>query len=468
MPDLTIPEETTYNSVLNKMLNTEIDRHRKERDKFIQLHSRYTGKYFPYEHEQEAKSRQNPHKYFESIFLDYVHQIVDSRNGYFTSNVTFDSRPDKSWPVQYATEQQNLLKDYITRNHTPYQTQKIGRDCGLYGVGYKLLYIDSVDNQVKTMKLKPEEVIWYDDSQLDKPQTVMRYYKVWIEEEERWYVELYDDTTVYYLLENGRGQFQADTVFQSRPMQPHGFSQIPIVRIKNNEDMLNNVNGVIDIIDELMKLLSDFASDYRGFANAIMAFVNAGFDSEQMENIRTYSAVVLENPSQTPDMKFITKDIKHEPLNWYISELKQMIHKFSRTVDFAELGSGYRNLAEIKLRLLNMENDCSVTEEEMKQSLMKEFQLANEVLTKQGKGLELDNVYIEFKRNIPVHLLEELQAVQTGRGLVSKQTLLSQLSFIDDPDKELELLRQEQEDQFYNEDVDDIITDRNEDSSTRA
>ena len=55
---------------------------------------------------------------------------------------------------------------------------------------------------------------------------------------------------------------------------------------------------------------------------------------------------------------------------------------------------------------------------------------------------------MDFSRNFPLDLLSEAQAVGQliSTGVVSKRTAISQLSFVDDPDYELDLIEEEKSD----------------------
>ena len=55
------------------------------------------------------------------------------------------------------------------------------------------------------------------------------------------------------------------------------------------------------------------------------------------------------------------------------------------------------------------------------------------------------DVKIQFTRNLPVNVEETTTIVNSLRGLVSDETLLSLLPFITDPAAELERLKEQQE-----------------------
>ena len=59
------------------------------------------------------------------------------------------------------------------------------------------------------------------------------------------------------------------------------------------------------------------------------------------------------------------------------------------------------------------------------------------------------DVQFTFERNIPVDLATKYSSLVALRGLVSARTLLSQIDFVKDIDKELELVKEEGENTVY-------------------
>ena len=55
------------------------------------------------------------------------------------------------------------------------------------------------------------------------------------------------------------------------------------------------------------------------------------------------------------------------------------------------------------------------------------------------------DVDIVFSRNLPEDIAEKVNLVSSLQNIVSNKTLLGQLSFISDPDKEIQLLNEQKE-----------------------
>lgn len=444
-----------YNEVLNKSLWDAINKDEGRHSKYKQLHDRYTHKYNAIADIQSNKKKKNPLKIVEALFLDFVRDIVDARTGYMGSLTTLDSKKLPKWTEEYSNTQSENVRLYSKDQKIPYITQKLNRDDALFGEAFKLLFVNKKE-RLETMKLNPMEVIWVNDASLtDKPQSVMRYYKTSVNNDERYRIELYDSTTVYYILENSAGQFQADLTFTDTPIKKHGFSKIPIIKTKNNEDSLSNIEAALSIIDNYGKILSDFSSDLQGFANAYIKIKNGGWSKKQNEDLETYGIFTV--AGENSDVSFMTKEILHDATSWFLEKAQELIYKYTKTVDFTALGTGYRNLTEVQLRLLNMESDCKITETETKNSLIEEIELSNEILSIYNQEIDLEGLSITMNRNLPIDLKSELEAVASGVGIVSRQTLLGQLSFISDPEAELELLKSEYEDSLFTPDEEVIL-----------
>lgn len=73
----------------------------------------------------------------------------------------------------------------------------------------------------------------------------------------------------------------------------------------------------------------------------------------------------------------------------------------------------------------------------MTAALRQQFRVLATAWAKKGIPVDYTNIFFQFKRNLPVNLLDEAQTTAQLRGHVSERTRLSQLSFVDDVEWEL-------------------------------
>ena len=86
---------------------------------------------------------------------------------------------------------------------------------------------------------------------------------------------------------------------------------------------------------------------------------------------------------------------------------------------------------------------------------------------KKGINIDYTDIWFQFKRNFPLDIQTEALSTALLRGHVSEQTRLSLLSFIDDPEYEIELMRKEAEEAF-NVNLDAYLEDEDDESEPEA
>lgn len=97
----------------------------------------------------------------------------------------------------------------------------------------------------------------------------------------------------------------------------------------------------------------------------------------------------------------------------------------------------------MKFKLFALESKCITAERKFTAALRQQFKILASAWNKKGLSLDYTSIWFQFKRNFPLNLLDEAQTSATLKGLVSEQTRLSQLSFVDDIEFELEQMERE-------------------------
>jgi SPP1 family phage portal protein len=95
----------------------------------------------------------------------------------------------------------------------------------------------------------------------------------------------------------------------------------------------------------------------------------------------------------------------------------------------------------IRYRLTGMETRAAKIEAAMKKALQRRIEIICGIASlKLGEEVFRD-INIDFKRNIPEDMTAIINMVNSLKGSVSDATLLSQIPFIDDVNKELECVK---------------------------
>ena len=134
----------------------------------------------------------------------------------------------------------------------------------------------------------------------------------------------------------------------------------------------------------------------------------------------------------------------------YKKRLEEDIHKFSNTPNLNDQNfSGQTTGVAMKYKLFGLEQSRAIKERLFKRGLTKRYRLIN---TLRGYLREESYDYIgdlefKFTANLPESEEAELQAFYAAGGRLSNETLLSTLSFVNDPLEEMRKI--EAEDELY-------------------
>lgn len=427
--------------VTSEIIKDLIDEHAPTRARMLSLYERYKAVSLPIFN----REFEDPNKINRKLNNSFDSEIVDTKVGYFIGH-----------PIAYQIdqEQQNYekvndaLSDFLIRNHADDLDTEIVKMATICGYGARLLYVDKSGLE-RVMNVKPWEVILVYDRSINEPQFALRYYDMVYKEGEvkvtRTRVEWYDNQNVTYYIQDGKGEFVLDITEERNP-QPHLFDFVPLVVFPNNEEMQGDAEKVLNLIDAYDRTLSDVNSEIEQFRLAYMAFYGYDPDEETLAKARKTGAFGLDDKGEGVGVEFITKQINDAVIEHHLNRLEENIMRFSKSVDMTdEKFAGNLSGVAIRYKLMALETKCITMERKMAAALRQQFKVLATAWAKKGIQLDYTNVYFQFKRNLPVNLLDEAQTTAQLRGHVSERTRLSQLSFIDDVDWELEEMRKDQE-----------------------
>ena len=145
------------------------------------------------------------------------------------------------------------------------------------------------------------------------------------------------------------------------------------------------------------------------------------------------------------DMRFVTKEIQTDAINSHLERLEKNIHKFAQVPDLSDENfAGNLSGVAIRFKLFGLETKCITKERKMDKAIRQLIEVLSvplRVIT--GKDVDMRQVKIEFKRNIPANITEIVDVVCKLDGKVDDETLLSLLPFVDNPKEVLEKIKKQ-------------------------
>ena len=133
------------------------------------------------------------------------------------------------------------------------------------------------------------------------------------------------------------------------------------------------------------------------------------------------------------------------------NRLDRDIHKFSHCPDMSDENfAGNSSGIAIQFKMLGTENLISIKERKFKRGLQQRLELMAQIQGLLGATFDWRAIDIIFKRNIPTDLSGLADIINKLSNVVSTETLLGQLPFIDDIQTELNRIKQEKEENKQN------------------
>ena len=422
-------KDTEFNE---KLILKLIKDHKDERTRILRM-----KKYYDNMNDILNRQYDDPNKPQNKLSHNYAAYITDNFVGYMVGQ-----------PVSYKSDNKELLdrisesflyNDEVDNNTTLAQEQSI---CGY---AYELLYTDN--EPIPNLRFKcldTENVIVVYDNSLEETEIFAILYSEIEEDKTRIYT--YDINTIKEYIEEG------GKLTLNEEAKEHFFGQVPIATYENNRQRIGDFEKVISLINAYDQANSDTANDFEYFTNALLCISGALIEEvdENGKPLDFKNNRVLNFADKDGNANYLIKNINDSALENYKNRINKDIHKFSSVVDMSdEKFAGNLSGVALKYKLHTMENATAIKESKFRKGLMKRIELMTKFFKVASAN---DFTYLDIKpiftRNIPANDAETVQMVRDLTGIVSNETLLSQLPFVEDVEAEINAIDKEKEKEF--------------------
>lgn len=362
--------------------------------------------------------------------------IVDTKIGYMFG-----------YPISYQISGESKLEDTLTawnrENNIADKDSEIAKIATICGVAYRLLYVDA-DGQPKLSNLAHDEDVQIVEDFEGTVRYAVRKYKqaslVGGEIRNIDVVDVYDDIKITTFTNEGG-------VFSKVQERPHFFDGCPLYPLYNNEEKQGDFEKVLPAIDAYNRTLSDASNEIEQYRLAYLVLKGVGMEDEDISRIKKTGAFELFDDGQ--DVRYLTKDVNNQMIEDHLDRLEENIYKDAKSVDFSD-DSFSTAASGVSLMYKNqgLENKCGTFERKFVAMLNHQYKLLAAFWAFRGLAESADmykEINYMFRRNVPIDIKTEAEAALSLLGITSHQTALAQLSFIDDIDREVQLLEEEKE-----------------------
>ena len=362
------------------------------------------------------------------VMTNYCYNIVQNYKGYLTGI-----------DITYSSDQElDMVFDVLNYNDCHTVDSQLLQDALIYGVAYEIAYIDEEGNQ-RFKTLNPMTCFPIYDNTLNQDlKYAVRLYMDDLIEKDSYIVEVYSDKWVR--------TYKSTMGFKSFNLikeEPHYFGMVPITVFQLNENRKSIFDQIITLQDAYNELLSAEVDDFQSFADAYLVLKGMmGTDPEDLADMKRNRALLLDSDA---DASYLTKNISDTQIENMLNNINDAIHKIANSPDFNDEKLLAQSGIAMRYKLVGFENASSAIEAEMRKALQRRIELICAIANLKGSESVWRDIKIIFTRNLPTNLTETAQVVNSLRGLVSDQTLLSLLPFITDTQAEMDRLAEEKQ-----------------------
>ncbi len=421
-----------------KLIKKAIDYNEKRRTRFDTLDDYYMGK-------QAITTREKVETLMNNkLVTNHAKYITDMMVGYLLGN-----------PVDYQVNDgidiQPVLDAY--KRQTIENTDvEIAKECSIFGIKYEYVYADEEANPCSVTLDVRNTIMIYDDTLVHNELYAINYRPIYKNPEDKepdhYDVIIATDKEIikYELTGNGGNAKEIDR-------EQHAFGAVPIIEYDNNKEYSGDFESVISLIDAYNLIQSDRVNDREQLVDAILCFYGMKFDADQMADLKEKRA--LSNIPTDGKVEYLTKAINEGDVDVLRKTIEKDIHKISMVPDMSdEKFAGDSSGVAIRYKLLAFEQAVKNKERFFEKGLMKRFELYSHFLSVKSKMKEVSKEDIDavFKRNLPSNDYETSQMIVNLDGIVDRELLASQLSFVKDASETIEIAEKEDSEAIKDDD----------------
>ena len=380
------------------------------------------------------KTKRPDHK----LVPNYAKALTETFNGYFMGV------PPK---ISLNHDTDNIkLQDWLNWNSFQDKLNETSKIVDIMGRAYIFLYQNEDSQTCSAVSEPTNSFIIYDDTVAHLPIAYVRY--------------TFDDNNnlsgSYYTQSKA---YTIDTAYRLLDERINPIQAVPGIEFYANEERHGLFEPVMTLIDAFDKALSEKANNVSYFDSAYLLLLGLQFPhdektGEPIVNIDGNDMIVAEDADATQArVEFLNKPDSDGMQEHYLDRLNDLIYQVSNVANLKDdTFSGNSSGVAIQYKLLPMLNLASTKERKFTQSLRKLFGHVFDIGTVVNANVQ--DLTFKFIRNMPVNLEDEADTAQKLNGIVSKETQLKNLSFVDDAKQEIERIKDEQSEQVKQARVD--------------
>lgn len=424
------------------------------RARFNKLEEYYLGKQAIF-----SRTKKDANPINNKVMINNAKYITDIYVGYLLGN-----------PVEYqAKDGINIqpVLDAYKRQTIDTMDVEIAEDCSIMGMKYEYVFSNENSEPCSVALDDRNTIIIYDNSITHEKLYGINYRPIFKgadnEIPDHYEVLVVSDKEIMtYEVPHTKGNYK-----EIATRQNHAFGAVPIIEYRNNPQLMGDFEPVISIIDAYNLIQSDRVNDREQLVDAILCFYGMDFDEEQMSALKEKRA--LAKIPVDGKVEYLVKNINEGDADVLRKTLEQDIHKISMAPNMSDQNFvGNASGVAIRYKILAFEQKVKNKERLFEKSLMERFKLYSNFLNTKSmmEAIDISDVDAIFKRNLPSNDYEISQMINNLDGIIDRELLAAQLSFVKDASDTIETAERDEQEQLKDADYNaNDYTDNNEDNT---
>lgn len=371
----------------------------------------------------EAIIKDDVHKEPLIAVTAYARYIVELNCGYLLGDpVTYNvSEQYNIEPIQEAYDAQKIQNIDI----------KLENDASKFGHGFERIYINEA-GECRSVSLDPRNVILVRDNTVEYRKMFALIYVEAVNEKGE-IVEGEYDLTILTRDKIMERKLKGEVLMgETSGDMSHVFGDVPVVEYINDDDLIGDFESVLPLIDSYNILQTARVNDRLKTANALLLVSGGNLDKEQVDAIMEGRIADLPEGAKA---EYITKTTNEQESETLRISIADDIHKISMTPDVSDKNfAGSASGVSLQYKLFTFEKHAKDKERCFEAALMERFSLYNAYLNRTANMEIIPTAKVDavFQRALPQNDVEVANMINSLAGLVDKETLVAQLSFVSD------------------------------------
>jgi len=322
---------------------------------------------------------------------------------------------------------------------------EIARDCGIFGLQYEWLYANE-NSEPRSAEVDNKQIVLVRDDTIEHNKLFAVMWRDIYQGDENKQDKLLYQEIVMVDKEIRRTYRLKNKQLEMIDEEEHVFGDVPVIEYRNNPDLKGDFEDVISLIDAYNILQSDRVNDKEQLVDAILVIHQMDFKDTDIDSLLEHR--VIAGVPADAKVEYLVKNLNEADTDVLRQTIENDIHKISMVPNMSDENFiGNSSGVAIRYKLLAFEQNIKNKERYFEKGLMERFKMYNHYLMVKSNMQEVPTEEVDavFKRNLPSNDLEISQMINNLSGMVDKETLIAQLSFVKDAKEIVALVEKENE-----------------------